>query len=166
MKLDKNSLLHFMLYWFMFIRQVKLQCYQKRLRFNILVIAWTNESSAAWSFYKAGGIISPAFEFASNFWDQLKMTGAVPLKFIWLYTVIPFFEAAFAYSILYSIITYFYQAVNKYFLVFILEFYHLYEYFYSCWYINRSHVSIVLLISHYCSLFIIEIDVKNFLINH
>ena len=66
---------------------------------QLLVIAWTNESSVSWSFYKAGGIKNPAFEFASNFWDQLKMAGAVPLKFIWLYTVVSFFGAAFAYSI-------------------------------------------------------------------
>jgi glycerol uptake facilitator-like aquaporin len=71
----------------------------KETALQLLVIAGTYASCVAWSFYKAGGSINPAFGFASNFWDQMKRAGADPFKFIWLYTVIPFFGAAFAFAV-------------------------------------------------------------------
>ena len=71
----------------------------KETALQLLVIAGTYASCVAWSFYKAGGSINPAFGFASNFWDQMKFAGANPFKFIWLYTVIPLVGAAAAYAL-------------------------------------------------------------------
>ena len=82
----------------------------KETALQLLVIAWTNESSVAWSFYKAGGIINPAFEFALNFWDKMKRVEADPLMFIWLCTVIPFFSSICIFNwIFYYMINLFYS---------------------------------------------------------
>ena len=44
----------------------------KETALQLLVIAGTYASCVAWSFYKAGGSINPAFGFASNFWNEMK----------------------------------------------------------------------------------------------
>ena len=71
----------------------------KETALQLLVIAGTYASMVAWSFFKSGGSINPAYGFAQNFWDEMKWAGADPFRFIWIYTVFPFVGAAFAYAL-------------------------------------------------------------------
>lgn len=60
------------------------------------LIAWAYGALVAWTSYRTGGSLNPAYGFGQNLWDQIDERTEDDFKFIWIYTIFPFIGGLFA----------------------------------------------------------------------